>query len=81
LAARWDKISGNAEAGKLRIYKGAPGSRTPKVKLTLSEATLCLKEPGEGDIPREHDLIAAPVINQTLAAFDVESGSDYLQNI
>jgi hypothetical protein len=44
------------------------------VTLTLSDATLCLKEEGEGEIPKEHDLIAGPVVNQTLAAFDVELG-------
>jgi transcription initiation factor TFIIF subunit beta len=42
----------------------------PKVTLTLSDATMCLKEPGEKDIPREHSLIAGPVVHQTLAAFD-----------
>jgi len=79
LAARWEKIPGNVEAGKLKIYKTATGAR-PKVTLSLSEATLCLKEEGENDIPKEHDLIAGPVVNQTLAAFDVELG-EYFKRI
>lgn len=68
LAARWEKIPGNLEAAKLRITKTAPGQR-PQVTLSLSEATLCLKEPDEKDIPKEHDLIVAPVANQTLGVF------------
>jgi len=69
LAARWERIPGDVEAGRLKIYKTAPGAK-PKVTLTLSDATMCLKEPGENDIPRDHELLAGPVVNQTLAAFD-----------
>lgn len=61
------------EAGKLKIYKtGADAA--PRVTLSLSDATMCLKEPGENDIPREHSLIAGPVVHQTLAAFDHVTG-------
>jgi transcription initiation factor TFIIF subunit beta len=73
LAARWQKIPGNLEAAKLRITKTSPGQR-PKVTLSLSEATLCLKEPDEQDIPKEHDLIVAPVSNQTLGVFAYNQG-------
>ncbi|OXA46469.1 general transcription factor IIF subunit 2 [Folsomia candida] len=73
LAARWEKIPGDVEAGKLKIYKtGADAA--PRVTLSLSDATMCLKEPGENDIPREHSLIAGPVVHQTLAAFDHVTG-------
>lgn len=72
LAQRWNKIPGNVEAGKLKIYKAVGGGK-PKVTLSLSQATLVAKEPGEDDIPTEHDLIAAPVTNQTMVAFDVET--------
>ncbi|CAG7784799.1 unnamed protein product [Allacma fusca] len=74
LAARWQKIPGNLEAAKLRITKTSPGQR-PKVTLTLSEATLCLKEPDEQDIPKEHDLIVAPVSQQTLGVFSYNQES------
>ena len=73
LAARWEKIPGNVEAAKLRITKTAPGQR-PQVTLSLSEATLCLKEPDEKDIPKEHDLIVAPVANQALGVFSYTQG-------
>jgi len=45
------------------------------VSLTLSDATMCMREEGEADIPKEHDLIAGAVANQTLAAFEVEMGT------
>jgi transcription initiation factor TFIIF subunit beta len=43
------------------------------VTLSLSEATLCLQEPGEQDIPRDHELIVASVSHQTIGAFSVET--------
>lgn len=57
----------------MKIYKSATGGK-PKVTLSLSEATLCAKEDGDDDIPKEHDLIAAPVTSQTMVAFDVDQG-------
>ncbi|ODN05413.1 General transcription factor IIF subunit 2 [Orchesella cincta] len=75
LAERWARIPGNVEAGKLKIYKSNSGGGKPKVTLSLSEATICAKEAGDDDIPKEHDLIATAVTNQTMVAFDVESGA------
>jgi len=74
IASRWERIPGTAEAGKLKIYKSPNGGK-PKVTLSLSDATLNAKEDGEDEIPREHDLIAAAVTNQTMVAFDVEQGA------
>ncbi len=62
-------------AGKLKIYKSATGGK-PKVTLSLSEATLGAKEEGDDDIPKEHDLIAAPVTSQTMVAFDADQCND-----
>jgi hypothetical protein len=39
------------------------------VSLTLSEAVLCLKEPNEKDIPREHRLDVSMVTRQALGVF------------
>jgi len=50
-----------------------PGQTKPKVTLSLTDATLCLQEPGEKDIPREHELIVASVSHQTIGAFSVET--------
>jgi len=75
LAARWERIAGNVEAGKLKIEKDPTMGGRPKVSLSLSDATMCLKEPGEKDIPRDHELLTSSIVNQTLAAFDIDNGT------
>lgn len=39
------------------------------MSLTLSESVLCLKEPGEETIPRDHRLDVSTVTRQTLGVF------------
>jgi hypothetical protein len=39
------------------------------VSLTLSESVLCLREPGEETIPRDHRLAVSAVTRQTLGVF------------
>jgi transcription initiation factor TFIIF subunit beta len=39
------------------------------VSLRLSEAVLALKEPGEGEIPKQHRLDVTTVTRQTLGVF------------
>lgn len=67
VANKWDKAPGNIEVGKLKITK-ALGQKT-HVSLTLSESVLCLKQPGEENIPREHRLDVSTVTRQTLGVF------------
>lgn len=50
-----------------------PGVAKPKVTLSLTEATLCLNEPGEEDIPKEHELIVASVSKQAIGVFSFEN--------
>nr|CAD7195563.1 unnamed protein product [Timema douglasi] len=64
IANRWDKAPGNIEVGKLKISK-TPGTKAT-VSLTLSESVLCLKEPEEENIPRDHRLDVSTVTRQTL---------------
>lgn len=45
-----------------------PGQK-PQVKLTLSEAIMCLQEKGEEPIPKEHGLIVSTITSQTLGVF------------
>lgn len=45
-----------------------PGQKA-QVSLTLSEAVLCLKEPKDQDIPREHRLDVSMVTRQALGVF------------
>ncbi|OXA49757.1 General transcription factor IIF subunit 2 [Folsomia candida] len=68
LAARWERIPGDLEAGKVKICKSSPTAR-PTLTLSLSDATMCLTEPGESEIPKEHAFQVGP-IHQTLIAFD-----------
>nr|CAD7412728.1 unnamed protein product [Timema poppensis] len=67
IANRWDKAPGNIEVGKLKISK-TPGTKAT-VSLTLSESVLCLKEPEEENIPRDHRLDVSTVTRQTLGVF------------
>jgi transcription initiation factor TFIIF subunit beta len=50
-----------------------PGVTKPRVTLSLTEATLCLNEPGEEDIPKEHELIVASVSKQAIGVFSFEN--------
>jgi len=45
-----------------------PGCKA-QVSLTLAESVLCLKEPGEENIPRNHHLDVSSVTSQTLGVF------------
>jgi len=72
LSTRWEKLPGDVDAAKLRVVK-LPGVAKPRVTLTLTEATLCLNEPGEKDIPKEHELIVASVSKQAIGVFSVET--------
>ncbi|KDR23184.1 general transcription factor IIF subunit 2 [Zootermopsis nevadensis] len=67
IANKWEKAPGNIEVGKLKISKN-PGQKA-QVSLTLSESVLCLKEPGEENIPRDHRLDVSTVTRQTLGIF------------
>ncbi|XP_067013798.1 general transcription factor IIF subunit 2 [Anabrus simplex] len=67
IANKWEKAPGNIEVGKLKISK-EPGQKA-KVSLTLSESVLCLKEPGEENIPKDHRLDVSAVTHQTLGVF------------
>jgi transcription initiation factor TFIIF subunit beta len=74
LATRWERIPDDVDAARLRIYRpeGPPGNGKVTVTLSLSEATMCLKEDGEGEIPKEHELIVSSLANQTLGVFSTE---------
>jgi len=72
IAARWEKIPGNVDAAKLKVVK-RPGNAKPLVTLSLTDATLCLAEPGETSIPKEHELIVQSVSNQSLGVFSAEA--------
>lgn len=67
VATKWEKASGNIEVGKLKICK-QPGQKM-QVELSLSEAVLNLKEPGEENIPKDHRLDVLPVKHLTLGVF------------
>lgn len=67
IANKWEKAPGNIEVGKLKISR-VPGTRA-KVQLSLSEAVLCLKDPGEQSIPKEHKLDVSNVNTQSLGVF------------
>ncbi|KAG8266700.1 General transcription factor IIF subunit 2 [Homalodisca vitripennis] len=67
IANRWEKAPGNIEVGKLKITKN-PGQKA-QVSLSLSESVLCLKEPGEENIPKDHRLDVSMVTKQTLGVF------------
>ncbi|KAF6206338.1 hypothetical protein GE061_017570 [Apolygus lucorum] len=67
ISNKWDKAPGNIEVGKLKITK--PSGQKAQVSLTLSESVLCLKEPGEKNIPKEHRLDVSMVTRQTLGVF------------
>ncbi|KAL4712979.1 hypothetical protein ACJJTC_012049 [Scirpophaga incertulas] len=67
IANKWDKAPGNIEVGKLKISR-APGQRA-QVQLSLSEAVMCLKEPGEQNIPKEHRLDVTNETRQSLGVF------------
>lgn len=77
IANKWEKAPGNIEVGKLKISKRAPGQKA-QVSLTLSESVLCLKEPGEQNIPRDHRLDVSAITHQTLGVFShvIPSNSD-----
>lgn len=67
IANRWEKAPGNLEVGKLKITKN-PGQKA-QVSLNLSESVMCLREPGEENIPRDHRLDVSLVTKQTLGVF------------
>lgn len=67
IANKWDKAPGNIEVGKLKISR-VPGQRA-QVQLSLSEAVLCLKDPGEQNIPKEHRLDVSNETRQSLGVF------------
>lgn len=67
IANRWEKAPGNIEVGKLKISR-VQGQRA-QVQLSLSEAVMCLKEPGEQSIPKEHRLDVSNVTRQSLGVF------------
>ncbi|XP_073971889.1 transcription factor TFIIFbeta [Rhodnius prolixus] len=67
ISNRWEKAPGNIEVGKLKISK-ATGQKA-QVSLSLSESVLCLKEPGEQNIPKDHRLDVSMVTKQTLGVF------------
>lgn len=67
IANKWEKATGNIEVGKLKISR-ASGQRA-QVQLSLSEAVLCLKDPGEQSIPKEHRLDVSTVTRQSLGVF------------
>jgi hypothetical protein len=46
-----------------------PAGQKAQVSLSLSEAVLCLKEPGEQDIPQSHRLDVSTVTRQALGVF------------
>ncbi|XP_072936861.1 general transcription factor IIF subunit 2 [Epargyreus clarus] len=76
IANVWKKAPGNIEVGKLKISR-TPGQRA-QVQLSLSEAVLCLNEPGEQSIPKEHRLDVSNVTRQSLGVFShvVPSNTD-----
>ncbi|OWR50634.1 general transcription factor IIF subunit 2 [Danaus plexippus] len=76
IANKWDKASGDIEVGKLKISR-VPGQRA-QVQLSLSEAVLCLNEPGEQALPKEHRLDVSNVTRQSLGVFShaVPSNTD-----
>lgn len=76
IANKWEKAPGNIEVGKLKISKNA--GQKAQVALTLSEAVLCLKEPGEENIPKDHRLDVSTVTRQTLGVFSHVAGLFYL---
>lgn len=67
IANKWEKAPGNIEVGKLKIVKTV--GQKSQVSLTLPESVLCLKQPGEENIPREHRLDVSQVTRQTLGVF------------
>ncbi|XP_022192748.1 general transcription factor IIF subunit 2 [Nilaparvata lugens] len=67
VANRWEKASSTVEVGKLKISR-TPGQKA-QVSLSLSESIMCLKEPGEENIPKEHRLDVSMVTRQTLGVF------------
>lgn len=66
ISSRWDKCPGDIKAGHLSITK--VHGQKPQVKLTLSEAIMCLKDSKEDEsIPKEHLLSVSLSLNsQTL---------------
>lgn len=67
IANKWEKAPGNIEVGKLKISRVS--GQKAQVQLSLSEALLCLKEPGEQIIPKEHRLDVSNVTRQSLGVF------------
>lgn len=67
IANKWEKAPGNLEVGTLKIAR-VPGQR-PQVELSLSEGVMCLQEPGEQNIPKEHRLDVSNVTRQSLGVF------------
>ncbi|XP_075219556.1 general transcription factor IIF subunit 2-like [Lycorma delicatula] len=67
IASRWEKAPGNLEVGKLKISKN-PGHKA-QVSLNISESVMCLKEPGEENIPRDYRLDVSLVTRQALGVF------------
>lgn len=58
----------------MKFYRSA--GQKAKVSLTLSEAVLCLKEPGEEAIPKEHRLDVSTVTRQVLGIFAHQSAAN-----
>ncbi|XP_014245049.1 general transcription factor IIF subunit 2-like [Cimex lectularius] len=67
ISNRWEKAPGNVEVGKLKISRHS-GHRS-QVSLSLSDAVLNLKQPGEQPIPKDHRLDVSLVTRQTLGVF------------
>ncbi|XP_028170229.1 general transcription factor IIF subunit 2 [Ostrinia nubilalis] len=76
IANKWDKAPGNIEVGKLKITRKT--GNKPQVQLSLSEAVLCLKDPGEQSIPKDHRLGVSNETRQSLGVFShaVPSNTD-----
>jgi len=67
IANHWDRAPSDLEVGKLKIVK-SPGQK-PSVSFVCSESMLCLKEPGEEPIPKEHKFVMSNILNQTMGVF------------
>ncbi|XP_046393366.1 general transcription factor IIF subunit 2 [Ischnura elegans] len=67
IANKWEKAPGNIDVGKLKITK--PPGQKAQVSLTLSESVLCMKEPNEETIPKEHRLDVSTVTRLSLGVF------------
>lgn len=65
IANKWEKSTGNAEVGKLKISKQQ--GQKAQVSLTLSDAIINIDK--EEKIPKDHRLDVSVVTKQTLGVF------------